>query len=88
MAEKSSQFVGSTPENYDTYLGPNIFNDYAADLGRRAAALNARSVLELAAGTGIASRCLRDALAPDASLTVTDPERADAGRCGREVLGW
>jgi hypothetical protein len=41
MAEKSSQFVGSIPEHYDTYLGPNIFNDYAADLGRRAAALNA-----------------------------------------------
>ena len=72
MTEKSSRFIGNIPENYDTYLGPNIFNYFAADLGRRAAALNPRTVLELAAGTGIASRYLRDALAPDASLTVTD----------------
>jgi len=72
MTEGAAQFVGSIPENYDRGLGPNIFIDYAADLARRAAATGARDVLELAAGTGIVSRRLRDALAPAARLTVTD----------------
>jgi len=68
----TSQFVGSIPENYDSGLGPNIFHDYALDLARRAGALAAGSVLELAAGTGIVSRRLRDALAPGARLVVSD----------------
>ena len=72
MTGSASQFVGSIPENYDTGLGPNIFHDYADDLARRAGASGAASVLELAAGTGIVSRKLCDALAPEARLVVTD----------------
>jgi ubiquinone/menaquinone biosynthesis C-methylase UbiE len=72
MNDSANQFVGSIPENYDNGLGPNIFIDYADDLARRAGAAGASDVLELAAGTGIVSRRLRDALAPDARLTVTD----------------
>ena len=72
MNDTANQFVGSIPENYDNGLGPNIFVDYADDLARRAGAAGASDVLELAAGTGIVSRRLRDALAPDARLTVTD----------------
>jgi SAM-dependent methyltransferase len=53
-------------------LGPNIFADYAADIARRAAALKPARVLELAAGTGIVSRALRDALPADVSMVVTD----------------
>ncbi len=72
MTGTASQFTGSIPENYDNGLGPNIFVDYADDIARRAGAAGAASVLELAAGTGIVSRHLRDALGADAALTVTD----------------
>lgn len=72
MTGTASQFTGTIPENYDGGLGPNIFHDYADDLARRAGASGAGSVLELAAGTGIVSRRLRDALAPGARLVVTD----------------
>jgi ubiquinone/menaquinone biosynthesis C-methylase UbiE len=72
MNNTANQFVGNIPENYDKGLGPNIFHDYADDLARRAGSSGASNVLELAAGTGIVSRRLRDALAPDARLTVTD----------------
>ncbi len=72
MTHVASQFVGSIPENYDQGLGPNIFDDYAEDLARRAGISAARSVLELAAGTGIVSRKLRDALATGTRLVVTD----------------
>ena len=72
MADVANKFTGSIPENYDNGLGPNIFHDYAADLARRAGAVKAGSVLELAAGTGIVSRKLRDALAPGVRLVVSD----------------
>jgi len=67
-----TQFVGDIPGNYDRLLGPNIFEDYAGDIARRAAGLKPQRVLELAAGTGIVSRKLRDALAADTELVVTD----------------
>ncbi|MDH3662483.1 MAG: methyltransferase domain-containing protein [Alphaproteobacteria bacterium] len=50
----------------------SLFEDYAIDLARRAGSHNAGNVLELAAGTGIASRQLRDALPAQARLVVTD----------------
>ena len=72
MNDQSSQFVGSIPENYDRGLGPYIFHEYAADLARRAAGANPAEVLELAAGTGIVTRKLRDVLAPATRLVATD----------------
>jgi len=68
----TSQFVGDIPETYDRYLGPILFEDYADDLARRAAAMGPMRVLELAAGTGVVSRRLRDALPKETHLTVTD----------------
>ena len=72
MTEQSASFVGSIPEYYDSLLGPLIFNDYAADLARSVAGLRPEAVLELAAGTGIVSRHLRDAIPASSSLLVTD----------------
>lgn len=72
MIEKSSGFVGSIPEHYDKYLGPRIFNCFAQDLAARVAESAPDSVLELAAGTGIVSRCLRDALPAHSSLVASD----------------
>ena len=71
MGSSDSAFTGSIPSLYDRYLGPLLFEPYADDLARRAAALRPQRILEVAAGTGIASAALMARL-PDASLTVTD----------------
>ena len=72
MSSQASEFVGSIPENYDKGLGPRIFFDYAVDLADRVSKLNPTSVLELAAGTGIVTRRLRDALPENCHLLATD----------------
>lgn len=72
MASQAARFVGSIPENYDHGLGPHIFVDYAADLAHRVAHLRPERVLELAAGTGIVTRKLRDALPDECDLIATD----------------
>jgi ubiquinone/menaquinone biosynthesis C-methylase UbiE len=72
MAGEATGYVGSIPQQYDRNLGPLLFTEYAADIAHRVAALNPRRVLETAAGTGIVTRALRDALPTAASLTATD----------------
>ncbi|MEH6833878.1 MULTISPECIES: class I SAM-dependent methyltransferase [Falsihalocynthiibacter] len=72
MSNTSSNFVGDIPSYYDSGLGPNIFFDYADLLATRCASLPATNVVELAAGTGILSRRLRDRLSPETRLEVTD----------------
>ena len=53
MAEINISFSGSIPQLYDRYLGPILFEPYAADLARRVAAHTTGPVLEMACGTGI-----------------------------------
>jgi SAM-dependent methyltransferase len=72
MVDQDAGFVGTIPENYDRGLGPIIFSDFAADMARRVAASEAERVLEIAAGTGIVTRQLRDLLPGDTELTATD----------------
>src|SRR5882757_8585767 len=72
MSDNAAGFVGSIPQYYDQGLGPMIFVDYAADIAQRVAAGGPARVLETAAGTGIVTRKLRDALPADAKLTATD----------------
>jgi ubiquinone/menaquinone biosynthesis C-methylase UbiE len=72
MPIEDASFVGSIPENYDRYLGPVLFEPYAADLVSRLNVAENSSVLELACGTGIVTRRLRDALAPTVRLVATD----------------
>jgi SAM-dependent methyltransferase len=72
MTSASSTFTGSIPEHYDRGLGPILFDGFAQDLAARAAARNPADVLELAAGTGIATRHIRNRLPPSARLTATD----------------
>jgi ubiquinone/menaquinone biosynthesis C-methylase UbiE len=77
-----ASFIGTIPEHYDRGLGPVIFADYAADIARRAAAGSPARVLEIAAGTGIVTRQLRDLLPAGADLTATDlnPPMLEAAR--------
>ncbi|MEF3365513.1 methyltransferase domain-containing protein [Methylocystis sp. 9N] len=72
MTSETARFVGDIPAHYDRGLGPVIFEDYAADIARRTALGAPRDVLEIAAGTGIVTRKLRDALDPQVRLTATD----------------
>jgi ubiquinone/menaquinone biosynthesis C-methylase UbiE len=72
MLDADKVFAGSVPENYDRYMVPLIFEQYATDMAQRAAALSPNSVLEIAAGTGVVTRALAPKLAPTAHYTVTD----------------
>ncbi len=82
MTDQAARFTGSIPAHYDRGLGPHLFIDYAADLARRATACKPRRVLELAAGTGIVTRLLRDALPSAAELIASDlnPPMLDIAR--------
>jgi ubiquinone/menaquinone biosynthesis C-methylase UbiE len=72
MPNTNTAFTGSIPENYDQYLGPVLFEPYAADLVGRLQVPEYASVLELACGTGIVTRQLRDRLKGGAKLVATD----------------
>ena len=71
MTDSDTRFAGSIPVLYEHYLVPMIFAPYAADLVRRVAERKPRRILEIAAGTGVVTRALADAL-PDAEIVATD----------------
>ena len=71
MATLDSQFAGSIPGLYDRLLGPLLFEPYAGEVARRAAALGPRRILEVAAGTGIVTEAMARAL-PGAEIVATD----------------
>lgn len=77
----ATAFTGSIPANYHQHLGPLLFEPYARDLTARIADLKPNRILELAAGTGIVTRHLADAL-PNADITATDlnPAMLDVAR--------
>ena len=66
-----SRFAGSIPDLYEELLVPVLFRPFAEDLVRRAATLTPKTVLELAAGTGVVSHLLAASL-PDAKVLATD----------------
>lgn len=82
MSSDAAGFIGNIPQYYDQGLGPIIFAEYAIDIARRVAASRPARVLETAAGTGIVTRQLRDALPADTRLTATDlnPPMLDIAR--------
>ena len=65
-------FAGSIPLLYEQLLVPLIFAPYAADLAQRAAAVQPRAVLEVAAGTGVVTRELARALPRESTIVATD----------------
>jgi SAM-dependent methyltransferase len=67
-----SVFTGSIPELYDSHLVPLIFEPYADDLASRVAALQPSRVLEIAAGTGVATRAMARALPARVGMVATD----------------
>ena len=66
-----TSWLESMPEVYDRCLGLAVFAPFGAELALRAADLKPSRVLEIAAGTGIVTAGLVEAL-PDAEITATD----------------
>jgi ubiquinone/menaquinone biosynthesis C-methylase UbiE len=64
-------FKHSTPSLYDQYMVPLLFEPYATHVAGRMALVRPDRILETAAGTGIATRALSEAL-PDATIVATD----------------
>jgi SAM-dependent methyltransferase len=75
MTASDTAFSGSIPALYHNHLGPLLFEPYAADLAARIARLGPARILETAAGTGIVTEAIADAL-PDAELVATDLNQA------------
>jgi SAM-dependent methyltransferase len=92
MQSRDSVFAGSIPEIYDRYLGPALFDPYAADLAGRVADLTGGAVLETAAGTGRVTRVLARVLPANVSITATDLNQAmldfAASQDGVERVAW
>lgn len=72
MNDVNSNFVGSVPEYYDKGLVPVIFIDYAQELAQKVIEKKPNSVLELAAGTGVVTRLLRDGVSPECAIIASD----------------
>ena len=66
-----TSWLDTMPEVYDRCLGMAVFAPFGAELALRAAALSPSRVLEIAAGTGIVTAGLVEAL-PGADITATD----------------
>jgi len=70
MVSASATFAG--PQYYDKHLGPIQFDPFAAELVRRLPPRPPGNVLEIACGTGLVTKRLRERLDPALRLTATD----------------
>ena len=68
---QSKAFNHSTPALYDRYMGPLLFEPYARLISERSALFQPNRILETAAGTGIVTRALSEAV-PHAEIVATD----------------
>src|SRR4051812_21128107 len=75
MTESDARFPSEIAALYDRCLRPFLFEPYAEDLARRAAALRPKRILETAAGTGVVTEAVMKAL-PEAEIVATDLNRA------------
>jgi len=76
MSSEPPAFVGSVPKDYDAYLGPFLFDFYAADLAARMGVDPGSRILETACGTGIATEVLRNVLPSGCEIVATDLSEA------------
>ncbi|HEX2332298.1 MAG TPA: methyltransferase domain-containing protein [Burkholderiales bacterium] len=76
MADVPADFGGSIPEFYDRIMGPAHFDVFGAELARRLPARPPGDVLEVACGTGLVTRHLRERASPDVKVVASDISRA------------
>lgn len=72
MQHNDTKFSGSIPQIYDSHLVPLMFLPYADDIAARLGGLSAGHVLETAAGTGVVTQRLAEALPAAVRITATD----------------
>jgi SAM-dependent methyltransferase len=70
MVSASASFTG--PQYYNDCIGPVWFDPFAADLVQRLPERPPGDVLEIACGTGLVTRRLRERLSPSLRLVATD----------------
>jgi len=76
VTELRASFTGSIPEYYDACLGPAWFEPYARDLAQRLPPRPPGDVLEVACGSGILTRCVRERLDAGIRLVASDLSKA------------
>lgn len=79
-------FAGSIPHVYDRYMVPMLFAPYAELVAERAKAIAPSDILETAAGTGVVTAALHEAL-PDARIVATDLNAPMLEQAARRVGG-
>ena len=72
MSNGVFKFSGDRALNYDTYLGPFLFEPFGIEMASRVPATNINSVLELACGTGRVTRHLRGRMPSSVRLVASD----------------
>lgn len=76
MTDIKATFAGSIPTYYDECLGPAYFDACGEALVARVPARPPGDVLEIACGTGLVTRRLRERLDPSVRLVATDLSKA------------
>lgn len=66
------RFTGAIPKNYDEYMGPMFFEDYAIEIANRIDPASVQVALELSCGTGRVTNHIRKVLQPTAKLIASD----------------
>lgn len=69
---QTPRFTGSIPKNYDEYMGPMFFEDYAIEIANRIDPSTVQIALELCCGTGRVTNHIRKALRPTSKLVASD----------------
>jgi SAM-dependent methyltransferase len=82
--DTDSAWLGTMPEVYDRDLGPVLFEPFATEVARRVAEMSPRTILEVAAGTGLLTAAVTRAL-PNADMDATDLNPAMVGYAAARV---
>jgi len=72
MTDTSASFTGTIPQYYDSCLGTGWFDAFALDLAQRLPAKPPGDILEIACGTGLLTRRLRERIDPSLRLVASD----------------
>ncbi len=68
----ASKFIGAVPKNYDEYMGPMFFEEYAIEIANRIDPSTVQTALELSSGTGRVTRHIFNRLGSGTRLIASD----------------
>jgi len=92
IEQSDKNFIGSIPALYEEYLVPLIFDVYAEKMADKVTSFNPKKVLELAAGTGVATKALSQKSITGLDLTATDLNQDMLNQaslyCQNERISW